>query len=179
MKDSDLSFVRLTKKHSWQLPLSLITDLVDKCHPKNISIFSQLGNVCIQLQNLFYTLQKFYFFINRSFNYNFIWFERTNIKFRTIRESSLSGYTRNTIFYCFCRQITDYTFTYLVTWHPRRSTLQYMYASLWNLTKNRSIWIGSNQYEIITSRSFYVFSLVDGSRYNPNNLSSFNISRST
>nr|VDD31484.1 unnamed protein product [Brassica oleracea] len=33
-----------------------------------------------------------------------------------------------------------------------------------------------NQYGIITSCSFYVFSLVDGSRYNPNNLCSFNIS---
>nr|VDD31604.1 unnamed protein product [Brassica oleracea] len=62
--------------------------------------------------------RKFYFFINRSFRYKFIWFERTNIKFRTIRESSLSCHTRNTILYwisyCFCRQITDYTFTYLV-----------------------------------------------------------------
>nr|VDD65592.1 unnamed protein product [Brassica oleracea] len=76
-------------------------------------------NVCIQLQNLFYTLQEVLFFIiNRSFRYKFIWFERTNIKFRTIRESSLSGHTRNTLLYwisyCFCRQITDYTFTYLV-----------------------------------------------------------------
>nr|VDD60758.1 unnamed protein product [Brassica oleracea] len=63
--------------------------------------------------------RKFYFFINRSFRYKFIWFERINIKFRTIRESSLSGHTRNTILYlisyCFCHQITDYTFTYLVT----------------------------------------------------------------
>ncbi|CAF1750934.1 unnamed protein product [Brassica napus] len=68
---------------------------------------------------ILYTAGSSFFFINRSFRYKFIWFERTNIKFRTIRESSLSGHTRNTLLYwisyCFCRQITDYTFTYLVT----------------------------------------------------------------
>nr|YP_010346146.1 NADH-plastoquinone oxidoreductase subunit 4 [Solanum glutinosum]UNZ89978.1 NADH-plastoquinone oxidoreductase subunit 4 [Solanum glutinosum] len=64
----------------------------------------------------------------------------------------------------------------LVTRYPWRSTLQYLYASSRNLIKNGSVWINSNQYGIITSCPFYIFSLVDDNRYNTNNLCSFNIS---
>nr|YP_010383569.1 NADH-plastoquinone oxidoreductase subunit 4 [Cleidiocarpon cavaleriei]UEQ13147.1 NADH-plastoquinone oxidoreductase subunit 4 [Cleidiocarpon cavaleriei] len=80
------------------------------------------------------------------------------------------------IFYCFCCQITDYTLTYMVTGHPWGSTLQYLYASSRNLIKNGGVWVGSNQYGIITPCSFYLFSLVDNSRRRANNLCSFNIS---
>nr|UCU06660.1 NADH-plastoquinone oxidoreductase subunit 4 [Ziziphus hajarensis] len=82
-------------------------------------------------------------------------------------------------FYCFCCQIADYTLTYMVTRHPWRGTLQYLYASSWNIIKNGSVWSGSYKYAIITSRSFYLFSLVDHSRHNSNNLCSFNISGAT
>ncbi|GMP80721.1 hypothetical protein CsSME_00035725 [Camellia sinensis var. sinensis] len=67
----------------------------------------------------------------------------------------------------------------MVTRYPWRSALQYLYASSWNLIKNGSVWVGSDQYGIITSRSFYIFSLVNDSRHNANNLCSFNISWST
>ena len=63
----------------------------------------------------------------------------------------------------------------MVTRHPWRSTLQYLYAFSRNLIKNGSIWIGSNKYGIIIPRPFYIFFLVDNSRRNTNNLCSFNI----
>ncbi|RXI09986.1 hypothetical protein DVH24_037507 [Malus domestica] len=66
----------------------------------------------------------------------------------------------------------------MVTRHPWRGTLQYLYAFSRNLIKNGSVWIGSDQYGIITPRPFYILSLVDYSRHNSNNLCSFNISRS-
>ncbi|CAN6588672.1 unnamed protein product [Malus baccata var. baccata] len=66
----------------------------------------------------------------------------------------------------------------MVTRHPWRGTLQYLYAFSRNLIKNGSVWIGSDQYGIITQRPFYILSLVDYSRHNSNNLCSFNISRS-
>nr|QID03165.1 ribosomal protein L32 [Paphiopedilum malipoense] len=56
--------------------------------------------------------------------------------------------------YSLCCQIADDTPTYMVTRYPRGSALQYMYASSWNLIKDGNIWIDSDQYEIVSSRSF-------------------------
>lgn len=66
--------------------------------------------------------------------------------------------------------------TYMVTRYPWGGTLQYVYASSRNLIKNGSVWIGSDQYGIYTPGSFYIFPLVDDTRYSSNNLCSFNIS---
>nr|YP_010884033.1 NADH-plastoquinone oxidoreductase subunit 4 [Helleborus torquatus]WIW41682.1 NADH-plastoquinone oxidoreductase subunit 4 [Helleborus torquatus] len=91
------------------------------------------------------------------------------------------GIRNNILFwisYCLCCQITDYPTAYMVTRYPWRSTLQYMYAFSRNLIKNGSLWVGSDQYGIITPCAFYIFSLVNGSRRTSNNLCSFNIFRS-
>nr|YP_009724473.1 NADH-plastoquinone oxidoreductase subunit 4 [Senegalia senegal]QGT77109.1 NADH-plastoquinone oxidoreductase subunit 4 [Senegalia senegal] len=132
---------------------------------------------------ILYTAGSSIFFINGSSRYRFIWFEWTNIKFGNISYSIVSCGTGNNILYwisyCFCCQIADYTLTYMVTRHPRRGTLQYLYAFSRNLIKNGSVWIGSNYYGIITPRSFSIFSLVNSIRRNSNNLCSFNISWST
>nr|UEN67110.1 NADH-plastoquinone oxidoreductase subunit 4 [Sophora franchetiana] len=126
---------------------------------------------------------KFCFFINGNSRYRFIWFLLTNIKFGNINLSIVSCGARNNILYgisyCFCCQIADYTLPYMVTRHPRRSTLQHLYAFSWSLIKNGSIWIGSNLYGIITPCSFYIFPLVNDIRFLSNNLCSFNISWST
>nr|YP_009679141.1 NADH-plastoquinone oxidoreductase subunit 4 [Teucrium mascatense]QDF64497.1 NADH-plastoquinone oxidoreductase subunit 4 [Teucrium mascatense] len=125
----------------------------------------------------------FYFSFNGSSGYRFIWFYRTNIKFRNINKSVLSRSPGNNILYwifsCFCCQIANHTPTYMVTRYPWRGTLKYLYASSRNLIKNGSIWISSDKYGIISPRSFSIFSLVNNSRRNANNLCSFNISRST
>ncbi|KAH0445532.1 hypothetical protein IEQ34_025376 [Dendrobium chrysotoxum] len=70
---------------------------------------------------------------------------------------SATNIGNNTLFwfsYCLCCQIADDTPTYMVTRYPRGSTLQYMYAFSWNIMKDGSIWIDSDQYGIISSRSF-------------------------
>nr|UDP58717.1 NADH-plastoquinone oxidoreductase subunit 4 [Dracaena serrulata] len=126
---------------------------------------------------------RFRFSLNRSSRYGFIWFQRTHIGFGKISESVISCDIRNNILsglpYCLCCQIADYTPTYMATRYPWGSTLQYMYASSWNLIKNGGIWIDSDQYGIITSRPLYIFSLVGDNRDNTNNLCSFNLSWST
>nr|UHJ17492.1 NADH-plastoquinone oxidoreductase subunit 4 [Corydalis mucronifera]UHJ17506.1 NADH-plastoquinone oxidoreductase subunit 4 [Corydalis mucronifera] len=73
-------------------------------------------------------------------------------------------------------EIADYTLTYMITRYPWGGTLQYVYASSRNLIQNGNVWIGSDQYGILTPRSFSIFSLVDDTRYSSNNLCSFNIS---
>ncbi|KAH0446849.1 hypothetical protein IEQ34_024317 [Dendrobium chrysotoxum] len=70
------------------------------------------------------------------------------------RSSSIGNNTLFWFSYCLCCQIADDTPTYMVTRYPRGSTLQYMYAFSWNIMKDGSIWIDSDQYGIISSRSF-------------------------
>nr|QXJ79888.1 NADH dehydrogenase subunit D [Gymnadenia crassinervis] len=127
--------------------------------------------------------RRFHFSLNRSSRYGFIWFQGTNIRFRKISKSIISCSIGNNILfwfsYCLCCQIADDTPTYMVTRYPRGSTLQYMYAFSWNLIKDGSIWIDSDQYGIISSCSFKIVSLVSDSRNNTNPLCSFNLFRST
>nr|VDD65316.1 unnamed protein product [Brassica oleracea] len=48
---------------------------------------------------ILYTAGSSIFFFNRSFRYKFIWFERTNIKFRTIRGNQAYPVTLEILFY--------------------------------------------------------------------------------